>query len=161
MKQLEESEISDEIENSENPEDIKRCLRAGVIPNAYKNVISRIDIKNRNVLEGNKTNDSEIIKMTNDEMIAKAKSGFFIRNPEANIVYCPQGKILHQETIKKSGAISYRNRHACEKCTNKCSNVIHKHVCFTKDETIKEVKNSCRQLSYSMSKLSPLSRQFV
>ena len=60
------------------------------------------------------------------------------------------GKILHQETIKKSGAISYRNRHACEKCTNKCSNVIHKHVCFTKDETIKEVKNSCRQLSYSM-----------
>lgn len=147
---FEESEISDEIENSEKPEDIKRCLRAGVIPNAYKNVISRIDIKNRNVREVKKTNDSEIIKMTNDEMIAKAKSGFFIRNPEANIVYCPQGKILHQETIKKNGAISYRNRHACEKCTNKCSNVIHKYVCFTKDETIKEVKNSCRQASYSM-----------
>ena len=29
-----------------------------------------------------------------DEMIAKAAEGYFVRDPEKNIVYCPMGEIM-------------------------------------------------------------------
>lgn len=41
--------------------------------------------------------DSEVIKMTQEEMMAKAAEGYFVRDPERNIVYCPMGQTLRQK----------------------------------------------------------------
>ena len=29
-----------------------------------------------------------------EEMLDKAKTGYFVRDPERNLVYCPEGEIL-------------------------------------------------------------------
>lgn len=142
-----ESEISEEMRKSSETKDIQRCLKAGEIPDVYKNKISKIEIVENTVIKSKKCNDSEVMKMTNEEMIEKAKSGYFVRNPEANVVYCPQGKILYQERIEKNDRISYRNRNACKNCRNKCANIVYKYIRFRKDETIKPANSnhSCNE----------------
>ena len=42
-----------------------------------------------------------------EEMQEKAKTGYFVRDPERNLVYCPAGEILRQKCIKKNGNIRY------------------------------------------------------
>ena len=38
-----------------------------------------------------------------EEMLDKAKTEYFVRDPERNLVYCPAGEILRQKCIKKNG----------------------------------------------------------
>ncbi len=38
-------------------------------------------------------------------MTLKAREGYFVRNAEENLVFCPQGKVLSQKSIKKNGDI--------------------------------------------------------
>lgn len=54
--------------------------------------------------------------------MARASEGYFVRDPERNLVYCPAGQILRQKCIKKSGDIRYANKFACRRCPhrNKC-----------------------------------------
>ena len=47
----------------------------------------------------------ESIYGTQEEMMARAKEGYFVRDPERNLVYCPNGEILRQKSIKKNGNI--------------------------------------------------------
>ena len=138
----EEAAITEELINSAEPSDIQKCLKAGVIPYVYKSAISKINVREKLNYTKKKTEDCEIIRMTTDEMIAKAKNGYFIRNPEANVVYCPSGKTLRQERIERTGSISYRNRTACKNCTSKCTNSVYKYIRFSKDETIKSACTS-------------------
>lgn len=55
-------------------------------------------------------------------MIARAKEGYFVRDPERELVYCPAGEILRQKCVKKNGNIRYANKTACRHCPfrNKC-----------------------------------------
>lgn len=132
----EESEVD---VNSTEAEALSRCLHAGVIPEAYKGVIENIEVKEvkRKVKEEKNENVNSPYG-TPAEMLARAKEGYFVRDPERNLVYCPTGEILRQKCVKSNGYIRYANKTACRRCkyTNKCYKGRNewKEVDFTKDK---------------------------
>ena len=131
----EPSEITEEIRASAKPEDLRKCLKAGVVPEAYKEILKAEGIKERAHYEYEAT-DAGIAKMDTEQMVQKAREGFFVRDAEANLVFCPQGKILRQKSIKKNGNIRYCNKLACKNCKKKCTKSDWKEVDFSKDSLI-------------------------
>lgn len=132
---------------STKPEELKKSLHAGKIPEAYKDVISDMEVKEvrRKVKEDMADIEkSEAIYGTPEEMLARAKEGYFVRDPERNLVYCPEGEVLRQKCIKKNGNIRYANKNACKHCRNrnKCykGKGEWKEIDFTKDTLEKPCK---------------------
>lgn len=132
---------------STKPEELKKSLHAGKIPEAYKDVISDMEVKEvrRKVKEDlADIEKSEAIYGTPEEMLVRAKEGYFVRDPERNLVYCPEGEVLRQKCIKKNGNIRYANKNACKHCRNrnKCykGNGEWKEIDFTKDTLEKPCK---------------------
>ena len=124
---------------STKPKELKKALHSGQIPEAYKDVIS--DIKVETVRRKVSDDTSEEIKSpygTPEAMKERAMQGYFVRDPERNLVYCPAGEILRQKCIKKGGQIRYVNKNACRHCPNrnKCYHGKNewKEVDFTKDK---------------------------
>lgn len=134
-------EEADDINGeSTDAKDLKKALHAGVIPAAYENVITDIEVKKvrRKVSDGVESKESAgFIYGTPEEMMERAKEGYFVRDPERNLVYCPNGEILRQKCIKKNGNIRYANKNACRHCPNrnKCYKGRNewKEIDFTKD----------------------------
>lgn len=133
-------EEADDINaESTDAEDLKKALHAGVIPEAYEDVITDIEVKEvrRKVSEEEAKVSGESIYGTSEEMMERAKGGYFVRDPERNLVYCPNGEILRQKCIKKNGNIRYANKNACRHCPNrnKCYKGKNewKEIDFTKD----------------------------
>ena len=132
---------------STKPEELKKSLHAGKIPEAYKDVISDMEVKEvrRKVKEDlADIEKSEAIYGTPEEMLVRAKEGYFVRDPERNLVYCPEGEVLRQKCIKKNGNIRYDNKNACKHCRNrnKCykGKGEWKEIDFTKDTLEKPCK---------------------
>lgn len=132
---------------STKPEELKKSLHAGKTPEAYKDVISDMEVKEvrRKVKEDlEDIEKSEAIYGTPEEMLARAKEGYFVRDPERNLVYCPEGEVLRQKCIKKNGNIRYANKNACKHCRNrnKCykGKGEWKEIDFTKDTLEKPCK---------------------
>ena len=129
-----------DVESYDSSE-LKKALHAGFIPDAYKNVISDMKIKEikRKISEKSDAENISIksIYGTPEEMRERAKEGYFVRDPERNLVYCPMGEILRQKCIKKNGVIRYANKNACRHCPNrnKCYKGKNewKEIDFTKD----------------------------
>lgn len=133
---------------STKSEDLKKALHAGKIPEAYKDVIEQIEVKEvrRKVKEENKEKEApKSMYGTEEEMIARAKEGYFVRDPEKNLVYCPAGEVLRQKSIKKNGNIRYANKNACKYCKyrNQCYKGKNdwKEIDFTKDKLEKPCKD--------------------
>lgn len=129
-------EITDEQKAGTRAEDLKACLEAGIIPDAYKDILSDVEIKEVKT----RTADipgSDILKMTPEQMRAKALDGYFVRDAARNLVYCPQGEILRQKSIKRNGNIRYCNKPACKRCKCKCTSAAFKEADFCKDTLIK------------------------
>lgn len=133
----EESEVN--VKSTES-EELKKALHAGVVPDAYKGVISDIKVVEvrRKVSDEPVADHKETsVYGTPDEMMARAEEGYFVRDPERNLVYCPNGEILRQKCIKKNGNIRYANKNACRHCPNrnKCYKGKNewKEIDFTKD----------------------------
>ncbi len=125
---------------STDPAELKKAIHAGIVPDAYKDVISDMEVKEvrrkaSDETEGN--GDDTSIYGTAEEMQDRAKEGYFVRDPERNLVYCPNGEILRQKCIKKNGDIRYANKNACRHChnRNKCYKGKNewKEIDFTKD----------------------------
>ena len=123
-----------------DPAELKKALHAGVIPEAYKEVISDMEVTEvrRKVSdEPNEDKEASSIYGTPEEMQTRAKEGYFVRDPERNLVYCPNGEILRQKCVKKNGNIRYSNKNACRHCPNrnKCYKGKNewKEIDFTKD----------------------------
>lgn len=134
----ETAEVTDEQINSKEEEDIRTCLHAGVVPTCLAAVLS--DARIEEVISIHREAvDSDILKMGPAEMIAKAREGFFVRDAERNLVYCPQGEILRQKSLKKNGNIRYCNKLACHRCKAKCTTAKFKEADFPKDCLIKKV----------------------
>lgn len=121
------------------PEELKKCIHAGIVPEVYKDVITDMEVKEvrRKVKTENGVEAGKSIYGTPEEMQERAKEGYFVRDPERNLVYCPAGEILRQKCIKKNGAIRYANKTACRHCPNrnKCYKGKNewKEIDFTKD----------------------------
>ena len=125
---------------STDPEELKKALHAGVMPDAYKDVISDMEITEVRRKVSDETEEEEetaSIYGTPEEMQERAKEGYFLRDPERNLVYCPNGEILRQKCVKKNGNIRYANKNACRHCPNrnKCYKGKNewKEIDFTKD----------------------------
>lgn len=105
--------------SSKQAEDLNRALHAGKIPEVYQDVISKTEVikKKTWVSDEQESGDTEqSIYGTEEEMKARAAEGYFVRDPERNIVYCPAQETLRQKSIKKNGMIRYANRAACRRC---------------------------------------------
>jgi len=111
---------SEADEGSRKPEDLSEVLHSGRIPEAYRGVIE--DIKVEEVRRFVPDEDGEKQKSlygTETEMMERAREGYFVRDPERNLVYCPGGEILRQKCIKSNGNIRYSNKTACRHCKNR------------------------------------------
>lgn len=130
---------------STEPEELKKALHAGKIPEVYAEVIQdmKVETVRRKVVDEKRENSS--VYGSPEEMQEKAKEGYFVRDPERNLVYCPAGEILRQKSIKKNGNIRYVNKNACKHCPNrnKCykGKGEWKEIDFTKDQLRKPCKD--------------------
>ncbi len=124
-----EADITDEQKASVKPEDLKTCLEAGFIPDLYNGILTDAKICEVKSYEADIA-DSEVLAMSDEEMRAKAAEGFFIRDAERNLVYCPEGQLLRQKSIKRNGMIRYCNKLACQQCKNRCTTSDQKEVDF-------------------------------
>lgn len=88
--------------------------------------------------------EEEVSDKCLEEMKERALEGYFVRDPERNLVYCPGGEILRQKSIKKNGNIRYANKTACRRCPNrnKCYKGKNewKEIDFPKEVTEKPCK---------------------
>ena len=114
---------------------MKTCLEAGVVPDAYKDILTDVKVVEEKTYVADIA-DSDVLKMTDAEMKAKAAEGYFVRAAERNFVYCPQGQMLRQKSIKRNGMIRYCNKLACKHCKNRCTTADFKEVDFNKDKLI-------------------------
>ena len=133
---------------SESPEEMKKCLYAGKIPEAYKDVITEMKVEEVRRKVSDRQPEETATKSvygTPEEMQERAKEGYFVRDPERNLVYCPAGEILRQKCIKKNGNIRYANKNACKHCKNrnKCykGKGEWKEIDFTKDSLEKPCRD--------------------
>ena len=94
--EYEEAAITEQDRVSTKPEDIKRCLKAGVLPVCYENTIIDIEVQMQDQLS------------------------CFTRNPD-DTVTCPMGCILTRVRTHKDGSARYQNRAACRECLNRCT----------------------------------------
>lgn len=140
-------EESEADTGSTEVEELKKSLHAGKIPEAYKEVLSdmRVEEVRRKVKDEKETGEKTESKYgTPEEMLQRAKEGYYVRDPERNLVYCPAGEILRQKCIKKNGNIRYANKNACKHCPNrnKCykGKGEWKEIDFTKDTLEKPCK---------------------
>ncbi len=147
----EENKVTDEEKASTKAEDLKKCLRCGVVPEPYKDYLTPVtDDSGKVKVFKRSSKDIEaslpfgLDKMTEEEMKEKAKEGYFIRDPKKNEVYCPGGKVLRKKSNKDGGTIRYYNKLACSKCPfkDKCFNSTKttkwKEIDFSKNCRIKE-----------------------
>lgn len=125
---------------STDPAELKKAIHAGIVPDAYKGVISDMEVKEvRRKVSDDTEKDQKAVSIygTPEDMQARAKEGYFVRDPERNLVYCPNGEVLRQKCIKKNENIRYANKNACRHCNNrnKCYKGKNewKEIDFTKD----------------------------
>ena len=90
-----ENQITEAIINSAEPENIKKCLEAGVLPTIY---------------EGSKIT----VEIIEQEIEVKVNENF-VRDRVSNTVTCPMGFIFKQKATV-AGKIRYVNKAACYTC---------------------------------------------
>ncbi len=128
-------------------EELAKCLHAGIIPDAYKGSIEDMEVVEvkRKPDEVKKTPEPQEPTRPGEEMKGRAREGYFVRDPEADCVYCPGGATLYRKSIKKSGDTRYCNKKLCRKCPyrDKCvtsTKYPWKEIDFSKDCLEKKAK---------------------
>jgi len=91
----EEAEITEQVRNSTQPEDIPKCICAGVLPACYDNTAIEVELQEPTVMS------------------------CFTRNENGTIT-CPMGKILTRKKVRGKNTI-YASRDACRQCPNRCT----------------------------------------
>lgn len=127
--------------------ELAKCLHAGIIPDAYRGSVEDIEVVEvrRKPDEAEKSPDPQEPTRPAGEMKERAREGYFVRNPEADCVYCPGGATLYRKSIKKSGDTRYCNKKLCRQCPYKDKCVTSakypwKEVDFSKDCLEKKAK---------------------
>jgi transposase len=119
--------VSEAQINSSKAEDIKMCLRSGVIPKIYQGTIEDVEVVELKIRSGPTYEPAPFDSV--ESMVKRAQEGFFVRDLKTNITYCPTGEKLRFYCTKK-GMSYYRNKLACERCLAKCCDTKFKTVGF-------------------------------
>ncbi len=98
----------------EDTDDMLECLEEGILPH----VITKEGTDGYGIELPYEEAEADV-DSTKPEELKKAKEGYFARDPEQNLVYCPAGEILRQKCIKKKGNIRYASKNACRHCKNR------------------------------------------
>ena len=88
-------EIDEQTRCSEKPEDIQKCLHAGVLPRCYEGTSVEVQLQRRSVMS------------------------CFIRHEDGRVT-CPMGRELFKHNVRKHGTI-YGSREACRTCPHRCT----------------------------------------
>ncbi len=88
--------ISDEQKKSKKPEDICRCLQAGILPQCYENTNLSLEVH------------------------TIGEIGAFLRGEDKSYVTCPMGKQIGKVKEKRGGMV-YKSKTACRSCKNRCT----------------------------------------
>jgi transposase len=104
----EAAEITEDLRAGTDPEAIRTCLHAGVLPLAYEHKGILIEVQ-RN-----------------------AHISCFLRHPDGTVT-CPTGQILPLVKRQKRTGKVYRSRDACRQCRTKCTTGKTKEVYFAAD----------------------------
>lgn len=146
---------------STKAEELSKAIHAGKIPEAYKDTITSAKIVEKRKWVSDEAPASSVSASaygTEEEMKAHASEGYFVRDPERNVVYCPAQEVLHQKSIKKNGNIRYANKTACRRCPyrNRCFKKPNewKEVDFSKDCLVKPGKGWLKSESSSSTPVS-------
>lgn len=100
-----EAEISEEDIHSTKPEDIQKCISAGVLPSCYENTAVEVELQEQTALS------------------------CFTLNEDGTVT-CPMGNILSKIKMRGTNTI-YGSKDACRQCPNKCTDSKkHKTVSF-------------------------------
>ena len=127
-----DNNISDEIKKGNTKEDVKMCLESGIIPDCYSYLNMEIEVKKIPVT----TNKNAVLNESDENiLIAKANEGFFVRNREKNVVYCPCNNILNFKRKKKTTDLFIGNS-KCINCPNKCTKSTIKELEMRSNEDI-------------------------
>ena len=110
-----ESEITEEIHNSAKPENIQKCIVAGVLPKCYEGTAINVELKAQSEL-----------------------SCFSLKGD--GTVTCPMGCALTKVKTKGKNSV-YASKDACRQCPNRCiSSGYHKTVSFGPNTEIVPVR---------------------
>jgi len=110
-----EAEINEETRCSTDPDDIQKCIKAGVLPSCYENTAIEVELQEL----------SEV--------------SCFLLNDDKTVT-CPMGNILVKVKTKGKNTV-YANKDACRQCTNKCTgSTSHKTVSFGPDTKVVPVR---------------------
>ena len=102
---LEYEENADADQSSTKPEDIRKCLHAGIMPTCYENTAVSVEVQELSAIS------------------------CFAKNPGGTVT-CPTGRILTKIKTKMQNTI-FANKDACRQCPNRCSGASrHKTVSF-------------------------------
>lgn len=134
--EYEENEITEEMEKSKKKEDITKCLRAGVIPKVYKEVLSEIKKEERTVYETIEEAETFGNDMTEEEKrnFAMEKKCYF-KDKKSKKVYCPMGESLRKKS-NKNGGEAFANKMACANCKRPCTESKYKEVVMKRKQII-------------------------
>lgn len=91
----EDAEITEDIKSSNKPEDIQKCIKAGVLPNCYENTAIEVELQEQSAVSCFTLNDN-------------------------GTVTCPMGQILSKTKMRGKNTI-YGNKDACRQCPNRCT----------------------------------------
>jgi transposase len=123
-----EAEITDKERSSTKPEDIQKCIAAGVLPSCYKDTSIEIELQEQSAFSCFTLNDVNVT------------------------VTCPMWNILSKTSMRGKNT-RYANKDACRQCPNKCtSSKNYKTVSFGPDTRFVPV----RMYGNSKYKLNPI-----
>lgn len=88
--------INEKIQMSRRPDDIRKCLQAGILPKCYENTNLSLEVH------------------------TLGKIGAFLRTEDKSFVTCPMGKRLGKVKERHRGMV-YKSNIACRSCTNRCT----------------------------------------
>lgn len=93
--EYEAAEITEDIKNSTKPEDIQKCIKAGILPSCYENTAIEVELQEQSVIS------------------------CFTLNADGTVT-CPMGKLLSKTKMRGKNTI-YGNKDACRQCPNRCT----------------------------------------
>ena len=135
----EENVITNDMIKSTNKDDISKCLKAGVVPDIYKDNIESIEVKDVTVYDYEFNEENE--KLSEDDLRDIAiNEKCFARDSISGKVFCPMGEILRKKSNVNGGA-RYANKLACKNCKNPCTSASFKVVEFMDNKSFVKRKN--------------------
>ena len=103
--EYEEVENAEELRDSAKPEDIEKCLHAGILPKCYENTAVSVEVQEQSTIS------------------------CFVRKDDDTVI-CPTGCILSKRKTRGEKT-EYANQDACRQCKTRCtSSKNHKQVSF-------------------------------